>query len=742
MELFDLVAKLTLDAKEYEQALTEAESKGSGLDDIEAQLDLDTSPFEEAVKEAEDTDVDDPDSPELGLDDTGFQSVVEDAEGTDVDDPDDPELDLDDTEFQSVVEDAEATEVADPDEPSLGLDTSTFTDALTEVEDQDLPTFEQSVGQTLEGIKGLIAGAGIAVAIGSVISSLSEAVDLARSMGDNIDKSSRAMSISATAYQEWSHMLDINGASITDLNRGLMSMRKLMGGGEVTKDAAAAFESLGLSAKVANGEITNTEDLMMATLKALADFEGDTAERDVLAQAIFGRGGTKLNALFDGTSKDMDDLINQAHELGLVMTDEEVANAASYNDAVTNMNASLDALKTSLVSEILPVLTDVFNQAAKIFALFNWRTGDEGLEETFKDIDERGAEALVTLNENKTEAMALIDKLAEMGDYWTLDDNGKKTFDQLAAELIKLYPELDKVISDNKNAIGENTEAIKANIDEWTKLEQQRILSQNLADKRTAIAEQYAAALDKEIEADVKEAEAEGKKATAIEAVNEILKKNEDLRNAVQGRWGTTTLNEENAADILKWIQDQSFLTTGMDSVEEFNKLNAEAQALREEASKMEEEADAASQSYTEYAEALAKKLGITISDTQTATSEAKAFKDALDDIPSQVRVNLYTTGPVAVPKAKGDWNVPYDDYPALLHRGERVLTASQVRQMDSGSGSGSSVDTTTLSKTIENAIKSGMSGVSVNSYLSGKDVTDDVNKNTGRQLKARRFRG
>lgn len=34
---------------------------------------------------------------------------------------------------------------------------------------------------------------------------------------------------------------------------------------------------------------------------------------------------------------------------------------------------------------------------------------------------------------------------------------------------------------------------------------------------------------------------------------------------------------------------------------------------------------------------------------------------------------------------AKGNWDVPYDNYPTLLHRGERVLTASQARHDDSG---------------------------------------------------------
>lgn len=34
---------------------------------------------------------------------------------------------------------------------------------------------------------------------------------------------------------------------------------------------------------------------------------------------------------------------------------------------------------------------------------------------------------------------------------------------------------------------------------------------------------------------------------------------------------------------------------------------------------------------------------------------------------------------------AYGLTRVPYNDYPALLHEGERVLTASQAREMDAG---------------------------------------------------------
>ena len=50
----------------------------------------------------------------------------------------------------------------------------------------------------------------------------------------------------------------------------------------------------------------------------------------------------------------------------------------------------------------------------------------------------------------------------------------------------------------------------------------------------------------------------------------------------------------------------------------------------------------------------------------------------------------VMSTGGVMVPKssnASGLTRVPYDNYPALLHQGERVLTAQETRQADRASG-------------------------------------------------------
>lgn len=87
---------------------------------------------------------------------------------------------------------------------------------------------------------------------------------------------------------------------------------------------------------------------------------------------------------------------------------------------------------------------------------------------------------------------------------------------------------------------------------------------------------------------------------------------------------------------------------------------------------------------------------------------------------------------------AKGLWDVPHDNYLARLHRGETVLTESRAREYREGGSN--NVDVNALVTAMVESIRSSLQGVTVKSYLSGRDVTDDVNRNTVRQLKARRF--
>ena len=89
------------------------------------------------------------------------------------------------------------------------------------------------------------------------------------------------------------------------------------------------------------------------------------------------------------------------------------------------------------------------------------------------------------------------------------------------------------------------------------------------------------------------------------------------------------------------------------------------------------------------------------------------------------------------MPQATGIENVPFNGFRAELHKGEMVLTASEARRMREGGGG---LNYSALQDAVRGAILEGMRGATVRSYISGRDITDDVNRNTIRQLKARRF--
>lgn len=87
--------------------------------------------------------------------------------------------------------------------------------------------------------------------------------------------------------------------------------------------------------------------------------------------------------------------------------------------------------------------------------------------------------------------------------------------------------------------------------------------------------------------------------------------------------------------------------------------------------------------------------------------------------------------------QAKGDWYVPYDNYPSLLHRGEMVLTASQARRYREGDGN---MNTEAFAAAVVSAIRQGMENAQVNAYMDGRKVSEEVSRNMNNLLMEGRY--
>ena len=336
MELFTLLAKLTLDSSAFDSKLEEARSAGKSFHGPEdASLDLDTSPFDSALSDAEQSAAGftGPKGQTLDLDTDDFDTDLSGAQ-TDSDNfsgPDEQELELDASGFDDNLDDAQtdADNFEGPADQTLDLDTSDFNTAVDGAE-TTAGNLETSLEGTWKKIAAGVTAAGVIATINKEKDAIAEAVNLAATMGDDVDKGSRRLGISAEAYQEWGHALSQSGANINDFQRGILSMNNLLANGSASEEMTAALLKLGVSTNDTNGKLKTTETFLKDTVKALAEFNGTSAERGALVQAIFGRSGNNLNALLDSGASGIQDLIDEAHNLGLVMSDDEIANSVAY----------------------------------------------------------------------------------------------------------------------------------------------------------------------------------------------------------------------------------------------------------------------------------------------------------------------------------------------------------------------------------------------------------------------------
>lgn len=217
-------------------------------------------------------------------------------------------------------------------------------------------------GETLKS--GVVAGAQMAAtavaavgtaAVAAVTGVVKMASDTAQ-LGDEIDKQSQKLGMSAEAYQEWAFIMEHSGS---DIDKMSTSMKKLAEAATDPSDAVtAAFQKIGMSMDEVAG--MSQEELFSATITALQGMESST-ERTAIANDLLGKSAMDLGALLNTSAADTEAMRQQVHELGGVMSDDAVKNSAAFQDSLQNLTVSFDGIKNGIASDFLPSLTNMMD---------------------------------------------------------------------------------------------------------------------------------------------------------------------------------------------------------------------------------------------------------------------------------------------------------------------------------------------------------------------------------------------
>ena len=285
--------------------------------------------------------------------------------------------------------------------------------------DSELDNSEKKASSWGSSIKKgfLAAGAAFAATGAAIVKGVNDV----SKYGDEIDKMSQKLGISTEAYQKWDYVLQISGTDMKSTAMGLKTLtNKLDDAKNGSSSAIEAFERIGLSLE--DIQDMSQEEIFEATVRSLANME-EGADRAAVANDLLGKSGMQLAPLFNLTNEEIDELMQNTEDLGMIMSEDAVKASANYQDALTTLKGTLGGVKNSLLSELLPAFTNVINGGVELAGNLKNAFQDGGLLGALSFLGETITSSLA--DKFSAAKDAIVEKFPEMegvftslGDLW------------------------------------------------------------------------------------------------------------------------------------------------------------------------------------------------------------------------------------------------------------------------------------------------------------------------------------
>ncbi|MEP2103096.1 MAG: phage tail tape measure C-terminal domain-containing protein [Parasphingorhabdus sp.] len=260
--------------------------------------------------------------------------------------------------------------------------------------DQRLSNIEKTFADTGKGVTGIgknvdevngkvsrfagsIKKAAVAIVAAGGLQVLSELVKNGIKYAASLNDQAAALGVTTTALQEYRFAASETGVEQRDLEAGLAVLNRNLGEAAAgSEKQIEKFDNLGLSIRDANGEVRNAADLLPDIARALEGVE-NPAERAARLISIFGKNGQKLDSLLSGGASRVNELRDAAHDLGIVLSEDQIQNADEVADKLDKVKLVLQAKIAGVVAdnteEILALANALGNLAERsIQALDKW----------------------------------------------------------------------------------------------------------------------------------------------------------------------------------------------------------------------------------------------------------------------------------------------------------------------------------------------------------------------------------
>jgi len=246
-----------------------------------------------------------------------------------------------------------------------------------------LDNLKKIVGGVVTTLKVLAIGAtavaGAVAGIGAGAAKM--ALDTAKQSEALVDLSNKT-GISVTRLQEMAYAGEIVGTDLETMTGVLGRLTRSMGEARDQQsafneqlndgkledeisgnyDLIAAFDQLGVTITNTDGTLRNREEVFNEAITALGNMTDET-ERDVIAQKLLGKSAMELNPLIKAGSEELGRLAEEAHKVGAVMSEEDVAAGAAFQDQMDSLQMGLKGVVNTIGAAFMPAFSGIATTA-------------------------------------------------------------------------------------------------------------------------------------------------------------------------------------------------------------------------------------------------------------------------------------------------------------------------------------------------------------------------------------------
>lgn len=298
---------------------------------------------------------------------------------------------------------------------TLGLETAAFETGATRASRRAdaLGTDMEKLGNRVGTITKVLGAAAIAAVGSQVFQTMSGLVKQGLDYASALGEQAQQLGVTTKELQEYRYAASQAGVEQDVMDRSLAKLTVTIGKAAAgAKGPAAAFEALGVSLRNADGSLLTAGEAFPKIAEGLSKIP-DPASRAKIEVELFGKAGQQLDTMLAGGAAEINNLRNAAHQLGIVLSDEQIQKADETADKLAAIKQVLEAKIAGTVADnasSILTLADAFmalvdNAGKAINAYKLWKN------ELAKRMNENIANGWFTSEAEKAAARARIKAL-------------------------------------------------------------------------------------------------------------------------------------------------------------------------------------------------------------------------------------------------------------------------------------------------------------------------------------------